>query len=126
MIGTTFGRNEWRPYSDSTSSYQHIDVVFVEMEQATGHYDSETYNPNPVVLQLAKEPAHPVLPRQVKQRAAPKTRKERIPLCSSLHGETKSSSAKNSSIQWASKTSLPHPARCVLQVLAEQALRQHS
>lgn len=52
-----------------------------------GQYDTGSFDPSPVTLQLAQEPAHPVLPRQVQQRPAPKTRRERIPLSSSLTGE---------------------------------------
>lgn len=55
------------------------------MELTTGHYDKD-FDPNPVVLLKAAKEAALVLPRQIKQRPAPKTRKERIPLCSSLHG----------------------------------------
>lgn len=55
------------------------------MELTTGHYDKD-FDPNPVLLLQAAKAAAPVLPRQIKQQPAPNTRKERIPLCSSLHG----------------------------------------
>jgi hypothetical protein len=56
------------------------------MELTTGKYDNSSYNPSPVMMQLAREPAQPILPRQVQHRAAPKTRRKRVPLQSSLTG----------------------------------------
>lgn len=59
------------------------------MEQPVGHqYDGSAYDPNPVLLALSSRPPQPVLPRQqVSCRSSSlKTRRERIPLTSSLTG----------------------------------------
>jgi hypothetical protein len=49
-------------------------------------FDEAKFNPNPVLLQLAKEPASATLPRQQRQRAPSKVGRARIPLQSSLVG----------------------------------------
>lgn len=93
------------------------------MELTTGHYDKD-FDPNPVVLAKAANAAAPVLPRQIKQRPAPKTRKERIPLCSSLHGAA--GGVRTTKQQHRAKNSgLTHPVVCTVQVQAGQAPKTH-
>lgn len=96
-----------------------------------GQYDTAVSDPSNLTRLLAREPPHPVLPRQVKQRAAPKTRLERIPLLSSRTGKMMfgAAAAVNQSLPvHAEHSSKPQVAETMLvlimQVLVEQARRR--
>lgn len=55
-------------------------------EWPSGHYPTVS-GPSKVMLSMAAEPPHPVLPKQPLARQLPKTMRERMALASSLTGE---------------------------------------